>query len=93
MNVIVCVGETEEERDAGKAEEVVAEQLDGSLPQGEDVAEKVTVAYEPVWAIGTGPHPDRGRYRRDAPPRSARSSADDLSAKKVQTFASSMADR
>lgn len=57
MNVIVCVGETEEERDAGKAEAVVAEQLSGSLPQGEGVAEKVTVAYEPVWAIGTGRTP------------------------------------
>ncbi len=57
MNVIVCVGETEEERDAGKAEAVVAKQLSGSLPQGEGVAEKVTVAYEPVWAIGTGRTP------------------------------------
>ena len=57
MNVIVCVGETEEERDAGEAEAVVARQLSGSLPQGEGVAEKVTVAYEPVWAIGTGRTP------------------------------------
>ncbi|RIV88786.1 triose-phosphate isomerase [Aurantiacibacter zhengii] len=57
MNVIVCVGETEEERDAGKAEAVVAKQLTGSMPQGEGVAEKVTVAYEPVWAIGTGRTP------------------------------------
>ncbi len=57
MSVIVCVGETEEERDAGKAEAVVARQLTGSLPTGDDVAEKVTVAYEPVWAIGTGRTP------------------------------------
>lgn len=57
MNVIVCVGETEEERDSGKAEAVVARQLSGSLPTGEGVAEKVTVAYEPVWAIGTGRTP------------------------------------
>ena len=57
MNVIVCVGETEDQRDAGKAESVVAKQLKGSLPQGESVAEKVTVAYEPVWAIGTGRTP------------------------------------
>ncbi len=54
MSVIVCVGETEAERDAGAAESVVASQLAGSLPVGEGVAEKVTVAYEPVWAIGTG---------------------------------------
>ncbi len=60
MNVIVCVGEIEAERDAGKAESVVTRQLKGSLPEGEDVAVNVTVAYEPVWAIGTGrtPTPD-----------------------------------
>jgi triosephosphate isomerase len=54
LAVIVCVGETEDERDAGKAEKVVCRQLEGSLPQGETAAEKVSVAYEPVWAIGTG---------------------------------------
>lgn len=54
LEVIVCVGETEEDRDAGKAEAVVTGQLAGSLPQGEDAAARVTVAYEPVWAIGTG---------------------------------------
>ncbi len=57
MNVIVCVGETEEERDAGNAESVVAKQLKGSLPVNGDVHGKVTVAYEPVWAIGTGRTP------------------------------------
>ncbi len=61
INVIVCVGETEAERDAGKADAVVARQLEGSLPQGpespEGAAAKVTVAYEPVWAIGTGRTP------------------------------------
>jgi triosephosphate isomerase (TIM) len=57
LNVIVCVGETEAERDAGKAEQVVARQLEGSLPGGKGMAEKVTVAYEPVWAIGTGRTP------------------------------------
>ena len=54
LEVIVCVGETEAERDAGKAEKVVTGQLAGSLPQGDDAAARVTVAYEPVWAIGTG---------------------------------------
>ncbi|HXQ84008.1 MAG TPA: triose-phosphate isomerase, partial [Xanthobacteraceae bacterium] len=48
---IVCVGETRAERDAGKARVVVGVQLDGSLP---DNAENFVVAYEPVWAIGTG---------------------------------------
>jgi triosephosphate isomerase len=57
LAAIVCVGETEAERDAGKAEQVVFRQLEGSLPQGEAAAEKVTVAYEPVWAIGTGRTP------------------------------------
>ncbi len=57
MNVIVCVGETEEQRDAGKAESVVAKQLKGSLPKGEGLAAKIAVAYEPVWAIGTGRTP------------------------------------
>ena len=54
LSVILCVGETEAQRDSGKAEEVVAGQLKGSLPRGEDAAAQLSVAYEPVWAIGTG---------------------------------------
>jgi triosephosphate isomerase len=54
---IVCVGETRAERDAGQAHAVVAAQLDGSLPDG---ADNIIVAYEPVWAIGTGLTPTRG---------------------------------
>src|SRR5690606_18928628 len=57
LSVIVCVGETEAQRDAGEAEAVVAAQLEGSLPRGENAADKVSVAYEPVWAIGTGRTP------------------------------------
>lgn len=49
---IVCVGETEAERDAGKAEAVVSAQLRGSVPVAG--GEALVVAYEPVWAIGTG---------------------------------------
>lgn len=48
---IVCVGETRAERDAGQALAVVRKQVDGSLP---DSADGIAVAYEPVWAIGTG---------------------------------------
>ncbi|MDL2352604.1 MAG: triose-phosphate isomerase [Pseudomonadota bacterium] len=54
LGVIVCVGETEAERDAGKAEKVVTKQLEGSLPDEAGTPGQVTVAYEPVWAIGTG---------------------------------------
>ncbi len=54
LEVIVCVGETEAQRDAGKAEAVVAAQLKGSLPDDAELAARITVAYEPVWAIGTG---------------------------------------
>jgi triosephosphate isomerase (TIM) len=57
LAVIVCVGETEAQRDAGEAEQVVARQLEASLPEGDGAAGKVTVAYEPVWAIGTGRTP------------------------------------
>jgi triosephosphate isomerase len=51
---IVCVGETRAERDAGKTHRIVRAQLDGSLPDG--LADFV-IAYEPVWAIGTGVTP------------------------------------
>lgn len=56
LDVILCVGETEAERDAGEAERVVAGQITAALP---DRAEGswLTLAYEPRWAIGTGRTP------------------------------------
>ena len=52
MTPILCVGETLQERDAGKTEEIVARQLDRVLQKSS--FEKSVLAYEPVWAIGTG---------------------------------------
>jgi triosephosphate isomerase len=53
LMAIVCVGETQEQREAGKTLDVVGAQLKGSVPAGARPA-SVAVAYEPVWAIGTG---------------------------------------
>ena len=50
---IVCVGETKAERDAGKTLEVVSRQIEGSVPDGATPS-NMAIAYEPVWAIGTG---------------------------------------
>lgn len=56
LSVILCCGETEAERDAGRAERVVQAQIEKSVPEGAD-GSWFTLSYEPRWAIGTGRTP------------------------------------
>ena len=56
LTAIICVGETESQRDAGKAEAICQGQIAGSVPKSACAA-NTAIAYEPVWAIGTGKTP------------------------------------
>jgi len=53
---IICIGESEAERDAGRANQVCSGQIAGSMPDGATPA-NTAIAYEPIWAIGTGKTP------------------------------------
>lgn len=65
INPILCVGETEDERDAGQTDDIIRRQLAGAL-EGIDPSEMYffCVAYEPVWAIGTGKTCDAAEANR-----------------------------
>jgi len=63
LNLILCVGESLEVREGGAAVEAVMAQLAGSLPQNVEGEADLAIAYEPIWAIGTGKIPTSAEIR------------------------------
>jgi triosephosphate isomerase (TIM) len=85
LHVIACVGETEDEREAGETESVVRRQVDAIRTVVEDEnLERLAVAYEPVWAIGTG---------RNATPEQASEAHAHIRGRLRQWFGADAADR
>ena len=66
LKTIICIGESEAERDAGKALDVCTKQIAGSVPADATAADTV-IAYEPIWAIGTGKHRHRLMLKKFTP--------------------------
>src|SRR5229473_2342391 len=64
LTAIVCIGETRQQRDAGQTLDICRGQLNLSLPEGA-TSDNLVVAYEPVWAIGTGLTPTVGDVRSE----------------------------
>ena len=90
LSVILCVGESLTVREAGKAISTVEEQLRRSIPQQLDAPDRLAIAYEPIWAIGTGKIAATRRHWRDARSHSA-AAGSRLRPTRMIRFACSMA--
>src|SRR5881296_1805346 len=86
LRPIVCVGETLEQRDKGNVEKILSIQLRGSLKLDEKQLQETVIAYEPVWAIGTGrvATPQQAQEAHAFIRHTLRQMADDITAERVR---------